>query len=79
MVVKMRSDESNSSRKADAELAIDLRLPDFETAQREHRPSRMSWSQAIDFFAETRADYMRHFDSPEARWRSKNPARFTLP
>lgn len=79
MVAKMLSDESNKSAAADPALAVDLRLPVFAESQREHWPSRMSWTQAMRHFASARADYMRDFDSPEARLRSKNPARFTLP
>jgi hypothetical protein len=78
MVVKMASRESNNSAAADAPLAADLRLPEFHAAQREHWPSPMSWTDAVRHFANARADYMKHFDSPEARCRSKNPARFTL-
>ena len=79
MVVEMRSDGSNSSVAADVPLATDLRLPVFTAAQREHWPSQMSWADAVRHFADARADYMKRFDSPEARLRSKNPARFTLP
>ena len=79
MVAKMRSDESNRSAAADPPLAVDLQLPVFSESQREHWPSPMSWAQAMRHFARARADYMRDFDSPEARLRSKNPARFTLP
>ena len=78
MVVKMASRESNNSAAADAPLAADLRLPIFDAAQREHWPSPMSWSDAVHHFASARADYMRQSDSPEARWRSKNPVRFSL-
>ena len=78
MVVKMRSEKSNRSAAADPPLASDLRLPVFTAAQREHWPSEMSWAQAVQHFAPARADYMKRFDSPEARLRSKNPARFRL-
>ena len=79
MVVKMHSRESNNSAAAKPPLAADLRLPVFAEAQREHWPSPMSWSEAVRHFASARTDYMKHFDSPEARLQSKNPARFTLP
>lgn len=78
MVVKMRSEESNRSAAGNLPLASDLRLPVFTAAQREHWPSKMSWADAVRHFADARADYMKRFDSPEARLRSKNPARFTL-
>ncbi len=60
-------------------FAIDLNLPEFAARQVEHWPSKMSWSDAMRNFAPARARYMREFDSPEARWRDKNPARFRLP
>ena len=78
MVVKMPSDGSNRSAAPDLPLATDLRLPVFTAAQREHWPSQMSWAEAMRHFASERVDYMKRFDSPEARLRSKNPARFTL-
>lgn len=78
MVVKMHSRESNSLPASRPPLAADLRLPVFVEAQREHWPSPMSWSEAVRHFASARSDYMKRFDSPEARLHSKNPARFTL-
>ena len=75
----MRSQESNRSAAVDPPLASDLRLPVFTAAQWEHWPSSMSWAEAVRHFADARVDYMKRFDSPEARLRSKNPARFTLP
>ena len=78
MVVKMGSPESNSSAAAETPLAADLCLPLFEATQREHWPSAMSWTEAVRHFETARADYMRQFDSPEARWRAKNPVRFSL-
>jgi transposase len=79
MVVKMRSDESKTSGASEAALANDLRLPAFTKPQREHWPSEMSWADAMRHFERARIDYMRKFDSPEARLRSKNTERFTLP
>lgn len=60
-------------------LARDFVLPVFEERQIEHWPSRMSWSDAMRNFAPARERYMREFDSPENRLRTKNPARFRLP
>ena len=76
MVEKMPSDESNNS--SERLFATDLNLPVFETPQREHWPSGISWEQAMRLFAPFR-EYMKKFDSPEERLRSKNPARFILP
>jgi hypothetical protein len=39
----------------------------------------MSWLEAVRHFSSSRELYMREFDSPEKRWREKNPARFVLP
>jgi len=39
----------------------------------------MSWLEAMRHFAPSRKRYMREFDSPEKRWREKNPAPFVLP
>lgn len=79
MVEKMPSHESKSSVKANAPLAVELNLPVFEARQVEHWPSRMSWSDAMRNFAPARERYMREFDSPENRLRTKNPTRFQLP
>jgi hypothetical protein len=38
----------------------------------------MSWSDAMRHFAPFRDYYMKHHDSPERRWRQKNPAPFRL-
>jgi hypothetical protein len=40
---------------------------------------KMSWEDAMRNFAATREHYLLHFDSPEKRWRDKNPAQFRLP
>jgi hypothetical protein len=60
-------------------LASDLELPVFDSPLKEPWPMKMSWEDAMRSFAATREHYMRHFDSPEKRWREKNPARFRLP
>jgi hypothetical protein len=60
-------------------LALDLNLPVFEKPQVEHWPSKMSWSDAMRNFAPVRERYMREFDSPDERFRAKNPVRFSLP
>lgn len=75
----MRFDESSNLRATDLPLAVDLELPVFTERQREHWPLPMSWAQAMRHFAGARADYMRDFDSPDARLRSKNRAPFELP
>jgi hypothetical protein len=75
----MDSRESNSSPGDRQTLAVDLNLPVFEQPQRERGPARMSWLQAIRHFSASRELYMRKFDSPEKRWREKNPERFVLP
>lgn len=75
----MRSKESDNSTTDCSNLAIDLNLPEFETPQLEHWPSKMSWSDAMRLFAPTRARYMREFDSPQQRLRDKNPEPFRLP
>jgi hypothetical protein len=38
----------------------------------------MSWEEAMQSFAPLREHYMRNFDSPEKRFRDKNPQRFSL-
>ena len=78
MVTKRPLNESVVSMNK-SNLALDLNLPAFETFQVEHWPSPMSWSDAIRHFAATRERYMREVDSPEARWRNKNPQPFRLP
>lgn len=75
----MPSDESKRLGTNKTALANDLRLPAFTKPQREHWPSKMSWAGAVRHFERARIDYMRKFDSPEARLRSKNSKRFTLP
>lgn len=60
-------------------LALDLNLPDFDRPLAEHRSGRMSWAEGLRYFAAERERYMREFDSPEKRWRDKNPQRFQLP
>ncbi len=72
MVEKMRSPKSESS------LAGDLNFPVFTVPQKEHWPSKMTWSQAMELFAWARDEYMRKFDSPEQRLRDKNPIPFRL-
>ena len=74
MVGAMRSPGSETLPKS----AADLNLPVFSEPQREHWPSTMSWADAMRVFAPMRENYMRHFDSPEARLREKNPKRFRL-
>ena len=51
----------------------------FEQPQAEHGPARMSWLEAVRHFSPSRQLYMRKFDSPEKRWREKNPTPFVLP
>jgi hypothetical protein len=75
----MRSAESKSFEADGSSFAIDLNLPEFEAAQVEHWPSKMSWSEAMRIFAPARARYMREFDSPQQRIRDKNPEPFRLP
>jgi hypothetical protein len=75
----MDSRESNSSPGDRQTLAVDLNLPVFEQAQAEHWPAKMSWLEAMRHCSSSRELYMRKFDSPEKRWREKNPARFVLP
>jgi hypothetical protein len=74
----MRSGKSNSSAVDRSAFAIDLKLPAFETPQLEHWPSKMSWSDAMRTFADSRERYMREFDSPQQRLRDKNPEPFRL-
>jgi len=45
----------------------------------EHWPLAMPWVEAIRHFTPFREHYMRNFDSPEKRWRDKNPEPFRLP
>lgn len=79
MVARMDSRELNSSSADRESFAVDLNLPVFEQPQLEHWPARMSWLQAVRHFSASRELYMRKFDSPEKRWREKNPAPFVLP
>jgi hypothetical protein len=62
----------------ESSFAVDLDLPAFELPQAEHWPSKMTWSDAMRHLAPARERYMREFDSPEERLRSKNPERFIL-
>ena len=78
MVVKMPSPKSKASGSADQRLSADIRLPVFDEPMREHWPSKMSWADAVRSFAASREHYMRNFDSPEERWRRKNPELFRL-
>ena len=78
MVVTMRPAESDSSVADEKPVSADLNLPVFTAAQIEHWPSKMTWSDAVRHFAAARERYMREFDSPDERLRSKNPARFEL-
>jgi hypothetical protein len=77
-VAKVPSAESSNSANDDPSFAIDLNLPEFTARQVEHWPLKMSWSDAMRLFAPARERYLREFDSAEARWRDKNPARFRL-
>lgn len=79
MVGRMDSRESNSSPGDLQSLAVNLNLPVFEQPQAEHGPARMSWAEAMRHFTASRELYMGKFDSPEKRWREKNPAPFVLP
>ena len=78
MVVKMRSPESKLSHGNSNTLATDLRLPVFDEPLIEPWPLKMSWEDAVRSFAPLREHYMRHFDSPDKRFRDKNPERFCL-
>jgi hypothetical protein len=62
----------------DNNLASDLKLPVFNKPLKEPWPMKMSWEEAMHSFAATREHYLRHFESPEKRWREKNPMRFRL-
>ena len=62
----------------DNKLASDLKLPVFDETLKEQWPMKTSWENAMRSFAATREHYLRHFDSPEKRWREKNPVRFRL-
>jgi hypothetical protein len=53
-------------------------FPVFTEPMREHSPVKMSWAEAIRYFAPMRDYYMRHHDSPERRLANKNPERFRL-
>jgi hypothetical protein len=75
----MHFEGSDSSVSDRSTLAINLKLPEFETPQVEHWPSAMSWSEAMQAFAPARARYMREFDSPQRRMLDKNPEPFRLP
>jgi hypothetical protein len=75
----MHSKESNTSAVDRSNLTIDLNLPEFEEPQLEHWPSKMSWSDAMRSFADSRVRYMRESDSPQQRLRDKNPEPFRLP
>lgn len=75
----MHSKESDNSTTDRSNLAIDLNLPEFDSPQLEHWPSKMSWSDAMRTFADSRERYMRESDSPQQRLRDKNPQPFRLP
>ena len=55
-----------------------LNLPVFDTPQREHWPRKMCWEAVMDETEPQRRFYMKHFDSPEKRLRSKNPEPFKM-
>lgn len=73
----MRSPGSDSSGKEP--LAGDLGLPVFTAPMQEHWPLEMTWAEAMRQIAPARQHYMKKFDSPEKRLRTKNPAIFRLP
>jgi hypothetical protein len=75
----MGSRESNNFPDKGEPVASDLKLPRFDTPQVEVWPLKMSWAAAMRHLAPSRRDYMQRFDSPEKRWRDKNPAVFRLP
>jgi hypothetical protein len=74
----VHSSASNSSAPRDETLALDLNLPDFDVQQAEHWPSSASWTEAMRALASSRDAYMQRHDSPEQRWRDKNPQPFRL-
>ena len=53
-------------------------LPDFDRPMLEPWPLEISWSDAVRTFNPFREYYMEHFDSPERRFRDKNPEPFRL-
>jgi len=55
-----------------------LHLPDFKVPQKEHETTGISWERAMEEFEVARCHYMENFDSPERRFREKNPKRFHL-
>lgn len=77
MVEKMPSSASNDSSMSSEAPELPA-LPSFDRPMMEPWPLRMSWSEAIRAFAPFRAYYMEHFDSPERRFRDKNPKPFVL-
>jgi len=79
MPEKPRHKGAKPEEEQSSSLASDFVLPMCEEPLKEHGPLRMSWSEAMRHFAPTREYYMRHFDSPEKRFRDKNPEPFRMP
>jgi len=53
-------------------------LPVFDVPQKEHWPAAISWDRAMQEFDAARRQYLKNFDSPEARLREKNSEPFRL-
>jgi hypothetical protein len=61
-----------------ADFEPHLKFPVFDIPQKEWRPKTISWEAVIDETEWSREYYLKHFDSPEKRLRSKNPKPFVL-
>ena len=64
--------------KAEDLSTIILNLPVFESPQRAHWPTQLTWEEVTFQTEPQRAYYLEHFDSPEKRLRDKNPAPFVM-
>lgn len=77
MVEKMPLLASKVSREG-IDLASLPDFPVFDQPMAEHWPLNISWVNAIRQLAPFRDHYMQTFDSPELRFRDKNPEPFVL-
>jgi hypothetical protein len=55
-----------------------LNLPVFDVPQKEHWPMFIPLERVMAETEPQRAFYMKHYDSPEKRLRTKNPAPFIM-
>ncbi|MFM8365088.1 MAG: hypothetical protein ACKOAS_08040 [Verrucomicrobiota bacterium] len=58
--------------------SVSLTLPDFPEPMADTSNRPLDWSRAMDELEPVIRFYLEHYDSPEERWRSKNPEPFII-